>query len=149
MSRETISEQSLVCEGASYDEVFQSDHEPDEGLSWSSEKEASTHFPNKEVGSYDVGEGGEEEVDKGEDESDEGGEEGEGDGDEGNADERTVEVGSSRSPGHTCPFILPSIWIVNNFLPKMMTNIFKNLRDPYQIPNLIPIHLPGKFKKCY
>ena len=28
-------------------------------------------------------------------------------------------------------------------------NIFKNLRDHYQIPNHIPIRLPGKIEKCY
>ena len=61
-----MSEQSSVREGAGYDEVFQSGHEPEEGLSWSSEREASAHSPDKEVGSYDVGEGREEEVDKGE-----------------------------------------------------------------------------------
>ena len=97
--------------------------------------------------SYDVGEGEEKEVDEGKDESDEEGVEGEGD--KGNTNERTTEVGSSGSPGHTHPFILPSMWAVNDFLPKMMTNIFKNLKDRYQIPDHIPICLPGKFEKCY
>ena len=61
--------------------------------------------------SYDVEEGKEEDVDKGEDEGDEGGEEGEDDGDEGEVDERTLEGGSSRSPGdgNTHPFILPKM----------------------------------------
>ena len=31
----------------------------------------------------------------------------------------------------------------------MTTNIFKNLRDCFQIPENIPIHLPWKFEKCY
>ena len=31
----------------------------------------------------------------------------------------------------------------------MMVNIFKNLRNCYQIPNHIPIRLLGKFEKCY
>ena len=31
----------------------------------------------------------------------------------------------------------------------MMTKIFNNLRDRYQIPNNIPIRLPGKYEKCY
>ena len=31
----------------------------------------------------------------------------------------------------------------------MTANIFKNLRDRYQILDHIPIRLPGKFKKCY
>ena len=61
------------------------------------------------------------------------------------------EAGSSGSPkdGHIHPFILPKIWTVNDFLPTMTINIFKNLRDHYQIPDHILIHLPGKFEKCY
>ena len=34
-------------------------------------------------------------------------------------------------------------------MPTMTTNVFKNLRDHYQIPDHIPIRLPGKFEKCY
>ena len=112
------------------------------------EREMSAHSPNEEVESC-VGEGGEvEEI--GEDE-DEGDEEEEDNGDEGDADERTLEAGSSGSPkdGHIRPFILPKMWTVNDFLPTMTVNIFKNLRDHYQISDHILIHLPGKFEKCY
>ena len=89
-----------------------------------------------------------EEIDEGEDEGDEGEED---DGDRGDADGRTLEVGSLRIPtdGHTRPFILPKMWSINDFLSTMMANIFKNMRDHYQIPNYIPIHLPRKFEKCY
>ena len=31
----------------------------------------------------------------------------------------------------------------------MTLNIFKDLRDHYQIPENIPIRLPEKFEKCY
>ena len=31
----------------------------------------------------------------------------------------------------------------------MTNNIFKNLRDRYQIPKNVPIRLPRKFKWCY
>ena len=41
------------------------------------------------------------------------------------------------------------MWTINDFLLKMTTNIFKNLRDHYQIPDHIPIRLPGKYEKCY
>ena len=78
-----------------------------------------------------VGEGGEEEeIDEGVVEGDKGEED---DGDKGDADERTLEVGSSGSPGngHARPFILPKMWTINDFLPTMMVNIFKNLRDRY------------------
>ena len=59
--------------------------------------------------------------------------------------------GSSGSPGdgHICPFILPVIWTINEFMSTMTTKIFNNLRDRYQIPNNIPIRLPGKYEKCY
>ena len=78
-----------------------------------------------------VGEGGEEEeIHEGVVEGDEGEED---DGDKGDADERTLEAGSSGSPrnGHARPFILPKMWTINDFLPTMMVNIFKNLRDRY------------------
>ena len=143
-----MSEQSSICEGAGYDEVFQTGHEPDEGLSWSLERETSAHSPDKEVESC-VGEGSEEkEIDEGEVKGDEGEEDDE---DEGDVDERTLEVGSSGSPGngHARPFILPKMWAINDFLPTLTVNIFKNLRDRYQIPDYILIHLPKKFKKCY
>ena len=93
----------------------------------------------------------EEEEVKGEDEGDEGEEEGEDDGDEGEVDERTPEGRSLGSPGdgHTRPFILPKMWTVNDFKSMMTTNIFKNLRDRFQIPDHILIHLLGKFEKCY
>jgi len=31
----------------------------------------------------------------------------------------------------------------------MTTKFFNNLRDRYQIPDNIPIHLLGKYEKCY
>ena len=110
----------------------------------------STHSPDDKGESYDGKEV--ENVEGGEDEGEEDEElEGEDDGDEGEGDETTLEGGDSKSPedGHTRPFILPKMWTVNDFKPTMTTNIFKNLRDHYQIPNNVPIHLPRKFEKCY
>ena len=98
--------------------------------------------------SCDGEEAKEEEVDKGEDKGNEVGEEGEddGDGDEVKltrepskveVEERTLEGGSSVSSGdgHTRPFILPKMWTANDFKPTTTANIFKNLKDRYQIPN--------------
>ena len=99
-------------------------------LSWTLESETSAHSLDEEVESC-VREGGEEEeMDEGKDECDEGEEDV---GDEGDADERTLKARSSRSPGdgHARPFILPKMWTVNDFLPTMTVNIFKNLRDRY------------------
>ena len=69
-----MSEQSSVHEGAGYDKVFKSHHEPKEGFSWMLEKETSNHSPVDEGESYDGGEGKEEEGEEGEDQGDEGGE---------------------------------------------------------------------------
>ena len=106
------------------------------------------HSPDNEVESY--GGEDEEEREKGEDKGDEGGEEGEDDKDKGEVNGRATKEGSLGSPGdgHTCPFILPKIWTVNDFKPTMTANIFKNLRDRYQIPDHILICLPRKFEKC-
>ena len=74
MSREATSEQSSVREGAGYDEVFGSGHEPDEGFSWSSERETSAQSSDEEVESC----GGEDEVVSEGEERDDEDEEGEG-----------------------------------------------------------------------
>ena len=115
----------------------------------------SAHSPVNEKESYDEGEGEEEEGEEGEDKDDEGGEDeeymGEYDGDEGEGDRRASEWGSLGSPrdGHTCPFILPKMWTINEFKPMMTTNTFKNLHDRFQIPDHILIRLLEKFEKCY
>ena len=47
------------------------------------------------------------------------------------------------------PFILPLIWMVNNFYLTMSLNIFNKHRDHFQILENISIRLPRKFEKCY
>ena len=46
-------------------------------------------------------------------------------------------------------FILLPLWTVNDFISKIKETHFKTLRDKYQIPDNIPMHLPYKSKKCY
>lgn len=46
-------------------------------------------------------------------------------------------------------FILPLIWMINDFSLTIQRNYFNTLRDRYQIPVDVPIHLPHKFEKCY
>ena len=153
---EATNEQSLsVCEGAGYNEVFMSGYGPEEGQSWSLEREPSTHSPVDEEEDFDgeeveEKEGNEDEYDEGEGEN-EGEYEGEDDKEEEESNKGAFvgESSGSAGDGHNCPFILPAIWIVNDFKPTMMTKIFNNLRDRYQIPNNIPIRLPGKYEKCY
>ena len=132
---EAMSEQSPVLEGMGYNEVFLSGHGPKEGLSQSSEREPFARSLVDEEEDFDG-----DEVERNEaNEDNEGEGENEGElevGDDENEDESnggaSVE-GSSRSPGdgHTCPFILPKIWTINDIKPMMTTNIFKNLWDYY------------------
>ena len=147
MSREATSEQLSVREGAGYDEVFNSGHELDDGFSYSSKRETSAQSPDEEIESYD-GEDEDEVVNESEGEVDGREEERDSDGDEAEGDEESYE-GTSGSPGGNYPFILPNIWIVNDFLPKMSDRVFRDLRACYQIPYHIPIHLPKKSEKCY
>ena len=150
---EATSEQSSVHEGAGYNEVFPSGHGLDEGLSWSSERERSARSPVDEEEDFDKDEV--EERDGDEDDEGEGENEGEleveDDKDDDESDMGASMEGSLGSPrdGHTRPFILPAIWTINDFKPTMMTKIFNNLRDRYQILDNIPICLPGKYEKCY
>ena len=39
--------------------------------------------------------------------------------------------------------------MVNDYYLKMLSKVFNTLQDCYQIPESIPLRLPGKFKKCY
>ena len=102
MSSDAMSEQSSICDGASYDEVFGLGHES-EGFSGSSEKETSAQSPDNDVKSYV--EGNEKEV-VDEDEGEEGS-----DGDEDEGDEESYE-GTSGGPRENRPFILPANWSV-------------------------------------
>ena len=91
MSREVTNEQSSVCEGAGYDEVFRLGQEPKKGFSWSSERETLAQSPDEEVKSYG-GEGEEEgEIKEGEEER--GSEGDEDDGDEESFEETSGSLG--------------------------------------------------------
>ena len=118
-----------IHEGAGYDEVFDSGHKPDDGSSYSSERETSAQSPDEEIESYD-GVDKEEVVNESEGEMDGREEERDSDGDEDEGDEESYE-GASRGPGDNCPFILPEDWVVKKFLPMMSSRIFKELRSRY------------------
>ena len=139
-----MNEQSLIREGASYDEVFPSSHEPEEGFSWLLERETSAQPSDKEMESY----GGKDKVvsEGKKEDDDEEGRESEEDGSDG--DEEVIES-TLRSPRDDRPFILPEEWTINDFLLMMSDKVFKTLRAHFQIPDNIPIRLPGKFEKCY
>ena len=86
---------------------------------------------------YDEGE--EDEGDGEDEEDDKDDEEDEGTPSEG-ADPGGQEDGGAR------PFILFAIWTVNDFYMTMSPKVFNTLRDRYQIPKNILIHLPKKFE---
>ena len=46
-------------------------------------------------------------------------------------------------------FIMLPKWTMNYFVSTIKENHFKTLRENYQIPENIPIHLPYPLKKCY
>ena len=46
-------------------------------------------------------------------------------------------------------FIMLPIWTVNDFTSLIKEPHFKTLRNKYQIPDNIPLHLPYMSKKCY
>ena len=46
-------------------------------------------------------------------------------------------------------FVLPLMWMVNDFNSTIQRKHFNTLRERYQILDDIPIHLPFKFEKCY
>ena len=146
---EATSEQLLlVHEGLGYDEVYPSGRGPKEGLTWSPEREPSTHSPdNEKEEDYEAdggkdgekveeGEGGEEREDE-EEESDEKGKE-----ESNESIDQTNEIDNR-------PFIPPKIWTVNDFYPTMSQRVFITFRDHHQIPDNIFICLLGKFERCY
>ena len=146
-----MSEESLVCKGAGYDETFGSGDES-EDFSPSSEREMSAQSLDGEDEGYAEGseEVGVDEVGKegsgGDGGDDDDGEDGDGDGE--NDGEDSCE-GALIGPGDNRPFLLPAEWAVNKFLPLMSDTVFKELRVRYQIPEHIPIRLPKENEKCY
>ena len=150
ISSDALSEESSVHKGASYDETFGSGDEF-EAFSPSSEREASAQSLDDEdegytKGSEKVGIGEIEKEGSWDDDGDNDGEDG--DSDEEDDGEESCD-GASAGPGDNRPFILPTEWAVNKFLPSMSDKIFKELHIRYQIPEHIPIRLPKENEKCY
>ena len=140
MSSDASCEESSVQEGAGYDETFGSRNES-EDFSVPSERETSAQSPNGDE-SFAEGDKDEERGD-GDDEN-----EMDVDGDNSDRDEGSSE-GTSEGPGDNRPFILPEDWAVNKFLPRMSRKVFRELHICYQIPDHIPLRLPGENERCY
>ena len=128
MSSEASSEQSCVREGAGYDEVFRSG-QGDPGTSNnervlsanspSVEKDENLHVDGLKSTSNDYLDGTE------------------------------PPIQSIISPDGLREFIMLPLWTINAFNSSIKQTHFNTLREKYQIPVHIPIHLPFKSEKCY
>ena len=142
-------EESLVHEGAGYDEAFGSDDESEDFLP-SSERGTSARSLDGDEG---YTEEGKDEVEKGRGEDEGVGGDINVNGDDNDGDDSDGDEGPSKGvsegPGDNRPFILPEDWAVNKFLPRMSDKVFGELRTRYQIPDHIPIRLPEENETCY
>ena len=118
------SNQSFVRNGADYEEVFPSGHKDQE-----SPGEERSLFASSSSSTIEDLEMVEQEVVSDDDE------------------EPTLK--SVRGTDGLREFIMLPEWTVNNFVPTIKENHFKTLRDNFQIPDNISIHLPYKLEKCY
>ena len=136
MSSDAMSEELSVREGVGYDEAFGSGDEF-EDFSPSSGRETSAQSLDGEDECY-AEESEEVEIEVGKEGSWVGGEDTH-DGEDGHGDEDDDGEGSSEwasiGPGDNRPFILPTKWAINKFLPLMSDKIFSELRVRYQIPS--------------
>ena len=118
------SNQSVVRDGADYEEVYLSGHKDQE-----SPGEERSLFASSSSSTIEDLEMVEQEVVSDDDE------------------EPTLK--SVRGTDGLREFIMLPEWTVNNFVPTIKENHFKTLRDNFQIPDNISIHLPYKLEKCY
>jgi len=117
--REATSEQSSsIREGVGYDEVYPSGRELEEDLTWSLARELSAHSPTKGEEGYEEDEEGDVEGEEG-DVKEGGGDDYEGDESDGGSEKYNEGSVSRVDSSGTSPFILPSIWMVNDFYPTM------------------------------
>ena len=120
------SNQSFVCDGAGYDEVYSSGHKDLD--SPSEEKSPSTSSPFlKDEGL---------ETKRPEDDSSEG------------LDDAEPPIQSAVGPNGLREFITLPIWMINDFTSIIKESHFKTLKEKYQIPVNIPFHLPYLLEKC-
>ena len=122
-----LSNQSFVCYGAGYDEVFPSGQKDLDASS--EERNPSATSPS----SRDKGL----EMDRPEGDSSDG------------LDDVEPPIQSVIGPDGLRKFIMLPLWTVNDFRSTIKESHFKTLKTKYQIPNNISLHLPYKLEKCY
>ena len=117
------SNQSFVCDEASYEEVYPSGYKDPDDLCERSPSASSLSSKNEDM---EVAEPEEGSID--------------------GEDQRIKSVVGT--DGLRESFMLPK-WTVNAFTSTIKEAHFKTLRANYQIPDYIPIRLPYKLEKCY
>ena len=123
------SEQSCVCEGVGYDEVYSLGQDDPNTSSDETVSSANSPSTKEDDDLY---------VDGSENDSKE-------DEDIGN-DEPPIQ--SIKGPDGFRQFILLPLWMVNDFNSTIKKKHFETLREKYLLVG-IPIYLPLKFEKCY
>ena len=121
------SNQSFVCEGAGYNEVFLSGQN-DLGTS-SEERNPSATSPSTKDEDLDM-------------------DRSEGDSTEGIVNAEPL-IQSIIGPDRLREFIILHLWMVNDFISTIKQSHFNTFRDKYQILIHIPLYLPYKSEKCY
>ena len=118
------SNQSVVRDGVDYEEVYPFGHvdqeSPGEDRSPSASSSSSTNEDMEMAEPVEISDDGEEQI-----------------------------VRSVIGANGLREFIMLPEWTVNNFVSTIKENHFKTLRENYQIPKNIPIHLPYTSEKCY
>ena len=116
------SNQSVVCDGLDYEEVYPSSHKdqesPGEDRSPSASSSSLTYEDAEVVEQEEGSDDGEEQI-----------------------------VGSVIGADRRREFIMLPEWTVNNYTSIIKENHFKTFRDNYQIPDSIPIRLPYKSRE--
>ena len=117
------SNQSFVCDGAGYEEVYPSGYKYLDDLSERSPSASSPSLKNEDMEVV--------EPEKGSDDGE---------------DQRIKSVvGADRLR----EFVMLPEWTVNAFTSTIKEPHFKTFKANYQIPDYIPIRLPYKSEKCY
>ena len=117
------SNQSFVCDGVGYKELYSLGYRDLDDLS---ERSSSTSSPSSKNEDMEVAEP----------------EEGSNDGEE-------QRIKSVLGTDGFMEFVMLQEWTVNFFTSTIKEAHFKTLRANYQIPDYIPIRLPYKSEKCY
>ena len=116
------SNQSFVCDGAGYEELYPSGcRDPDE-LSERSLSATSPSSKNEDMELAEPKEG---------------------------SDDGEQRIKSVVGTDGLREFVMLPEWTINNFTSMIKEAHFKTLRAIYQIPDYIPIRLPYKSEKCY